>query len=86
MATGTWPPRRGGGGCAAPPFPSRACPQGARQATGRPAPNLPSPSAPRAVHGLHAAYRTERLKLAATARALGLVERALHGEVFAPSL
>src|ERR1700729_661863 len=41
---------------------------------------------PHAVDAVLAAYRTEGRRLAANARAVALVERALHGEMFAPTL
>ena len=41
---------------------------------------------PHAVDAVLAAYRTEGRRLAATARAVALVERAIHGEEFVPKL
>ena len=41
---------------------------------------------PRAADGVLAAYRKEGFALAATARAVELVERAIKGETFAPKL
>ena len=41
---------------------------------------------PHAVDGVLAAYKTEGFKLARVARGLGLVERAIRGESFAPRL
>jgi hypothetical protein len=41
---------------------------------------------PHAVDGVLAAYKMEGFKLAAIARAVELVERAIRGEVFAPRL
>jgi hypothetical protein len=38
------------------------------------------------VDGVLAVYKSEGFKLAATVRAVGLVERALRGEVFTPRL
>jgi len=41
---------------------------------------------PHAIDTVLAAYRKEGARLAATARAVGLVERALRGEVFSPKM
>jgi hypothetical protein len=41
---------------------------------------------PHAIDTVLAAYRKEGARLAATARAVGLVERALRGEVFTPQM
>jgi hypothetical protein len=41
---------------------------------------------PHAVDGVTAAYRVEGFQLAATARAVELVERAIRGEMFTPRL
>ena len=41
---------------------------------------------PHAVDAVLTAYRTEGRRLAATARAVVLVERAIRGEIFAPKL
>ena len=41
---------------------------------------------PQAIDTVLAAYRKEGARLAATARAVGLVERALRGEVFTPKM
>src|ERR1700679_4064457 len=44
------------------------------------------PAALAAMAAVLAAYRTEGRRLAANARAVALVERALHGEMFAPKI
>jgi len=41
---------------------------------------------PHAIDTVLAAYRKEGARLAATARAVGLVERALRGEAFTPTM
>ncbi len=41
---------------------------------------------PHAIDTVLAAYRKEGARLAATARAVGLVERALRGEAFTPKM
>jgi hypothetical protein len=53
--------------------------------TGLPGPNSGCPCL-RAVDGVLAAYKKEGFALAATARAVELVERAIRGETFAPKL
>jgi hypothetical protein len=62
---------------------ARACLEGARRGyrTAR-----AESVAPHAVDGVLAAYQAEGFKLAATARAVELVERALRGKVFTPGL
>ena len=47
---------------------------------------VPVETGEQAVQAVLAAYRKEGARLAATARAVGLVERALRGEVFSPKL
>jgi hypothetical protein len=63
-----------------------ACVEGARAGyrtvRGELAESLP----PHAVDAVLTAYRTEGRRLAATARAVVLVERAIRGEIFAPKL
>jgi hypothetical protein len=65
---------------------AKACVESARQGyrTARTelAPALP----PHAVDAVLAAYRREGNRLAATARAVALVERALRGEMFTPKM
>jgi hypothetical protein len=65
---------------------ARACLEGARQGYRTARTELAESVPPHAVDGVLAAYRTEGFKLAATARAVELVERALRGEVFAARL
>jgi hypothetical protein len=64
---------------------ARACLEGARQGYRTARAELAEPVPSHAVDGVLAAYRTEGFKLAAT-RAVELVEQALRGEVFAPTL
>jgi hypothetical protein len=63
-----------------------ACVQGARQGYRTARTELSESIPPHAVDALLSAYRREGTRLAATAKAVGLVERALHGEVFSPKL
>jgi len=65
---------------------ARACVEGARRAYRTARAELGAFLPPHAVDGALAAYRTEGFKLAATARAVELVERAIRGDVFAPKL
>jgi len=64
---------------------SRACVEGARQGYRTARTELAGALPPHAVDTVLAAYRKEGARLAATARAVGLVERALRGEVFSPT-
>ncbi|SRR5216683_3728131 len=63
-----------------------ACVEGARQGYRTARTELASALPPHAVDAVLAAYRREGRRLVATARAVGLVERALRGEVFTPKL
>ena len=65
---------------------SRACVEGAREGYRTARVELGVALPPHAVDGVLAAYKMEGFKLAATARAVELVERAICGEVFAPRL
>jgi hypothetical protein len=65
---------------------ARACVEGARRAYRTARAELGAFIPPHAVDGALAAYRTEGFRLAATARAVELVERAIRGEAFAPRL
>ena len=65
---------------------SKACVEGARQGYRTARTELADALPPHAVDTVLAAYRKEGVRLAATARAVGLVERALRGEVFTPKL
>jgi hypothetical protein len=65
---------------------ARACVEGARQGYRAARAELGVALPPHAVDGVLAAYRTEGYKLAATARGVELVGRAIRGEVFAPKL
>jgi hypothetical protein len=65
---------------------SRACVEGARQGYRMARTELADTLPPHAVDTVLAAYRKEGARLAATARAVGLVERALRGEVFTPGM
>ena len=65
---------------------SRACVEGARQGYRTARTELAGALPPHAVDTVLAAYRKEGARLAATARAVDLVERALHGEVFTPKM
>ena len=61
---------------------SRACVEGARQGYRTARTELAGALPPHAIDTVLAAYRKEGARLAATARAVGLVERALRGEIF----
>jgi hypothetical protein len=65
---------------------SRACVEGARQGYRAARTELAGALPPHAVDTVLSAYRKEGARLAATARAVGLVERALRGEVFTPAM
>jgi hypothetical protein len=65
---------------------TQACVEGARAGYRTTRTELGDAIPPHAVDAVLAAYRTEGRRLAATARAVALVERALHGETFAPKL
>ncbi len=65
---------------------SKACVDGARQGYRTARTELAGTLPPHAIDTVLAAYRKEGARLAAIARAVGLVERALRGEVFAPTL
>jgi hypothetical protein len=63
----------------------RACVEGARQGYRTARTELAGVLPPHAIDTVLAVYRKEGARLAATARAVGLVERALRGEVFTAS-
>jgi hypothetical protein len=65
---------------------TQACVEGARAGYRTTRTELGEAIPPHAVDAVLAAYRTEGRRLAAIARAVALVERALHGETFAPKL
>src|SRR5712691_3547501 len=65
---------------------SKACVEGARQGYRTARTELAGTLPPHAIDTVLAAYRKEGARLAATASAVGLVERALRGEVFTPTL
>jgi hypothetical protein len=65
---------------------SRACVEGARQGYRTARTELAGALPPHAIDTVLAAYRKEGARLAAAARAVGLVERALRGEVFTPKM
>jgi hypothetical protein len=65
---------------------TRACVEGARTGYRTVRSELAEELPPHAVDALLTAYRTEGRRLAAIARAVELVERAIRGEVFAPKL
>ena len=65
---------------------ARSCVEGAREGYRTARVELGVALPPHAVDGVLAAYKMEGFKLAATARAVGLVERAIRGDVFAPRL
>jgi hypothetical protein len=65
---------------------SRACVEGARQGYRTARTELADTLPPHAVDTVLAAYRKEGARLAAIDRAVGLVERALRGEVFTPAM
>lgn len=61
-----------------------ACVDGARQGYRTARTELSEMLPPHAVDAVLSAYRKEGTRLVSTARAVDLVERALHGEVFVP--
>jgi hypothetical protein len=63
-----------------------ACVEGARAGYRTVRTELAEELPPHAVDAVLTAYRTEGRRLAATARAVVLVERAMRGEVFTPRL
>jgi hypothetical protein len=65
---------------------TQACVEGARAGYRSTRTELGETIPPHAIDAVLTAYRTEGRRLAATARAVVLVERALHGETFAPKL
>ena len=65
---------------------TNACVEGARQGYRTTRTELAEALPPHAVDALLTAYHREGTRLAATARAVTLVERALQGEKFTPKL
>ena len=65
---------------------SKACVEGARQGYRTARTELAGALPPHAIDTVLAAYRKEGARLAATAQAVDLVERALRGEVFTPTM
>ncbi len=65
---------------------SKACVEGARQGYRMARTELAGALPPHAIDTVLAAYRKEGARLAATAEAVDLVERALRGEVFTPKM
>ena len=65
---------------------AHACVEGARRSYRTARAELGVALPPHAVDGVLAAYRKEGFALAATARSVELVERAIRGEIFAPKL
>jgi hypothetical protein len=65
---------------------TKACVEGAREGYRTARTELGGALPPHAIDTVLAAYRKEGARLAATARAVGLVERALRGEVFSPKI
>jgi hypothetical protein len=65
---------------------SKACVEGARQGYRAARTELADSMPPHAIDTVLAVYRKEGARLAATARGVGLVERALRGEVFTPKM
>ncbi|MGH3169671.1 MAG: hypothetical protein ACRDN0_27805, partial [Trebonia sp.] len=65
---------------------SRACVEAAREGYRTARTELAGSLPPHAIDTVLAADRKEGARLAATARAVGLVERALRGEVFTPKM
>ena len=63
---------------------SKACVEGARQGYRTARTELAGTLPPHAIDTVLAAYRKEGARLAAIARAVGLIERALRGETLAP--
>jgi hypothetical protein len=64
---------------------SKACVEGARQGYRTARTELAGTLPPHAIDTVLAAYRKEGARLAATARAVGLIERALRGETLEPA-
>jgi hypothetical protein len=65
---------------------SKACVEGAREGYRTARTELAGALPPHAIDTILAAYRKEGARLAETARAVDLVERALRGEVFTPKM
>ena len=65
---------------------SKACVEGAREGYRTARTELAGVLPPHAIDTVLAAYRKEGARLAETARAVNVVERALRGEVFTPKL
>ena len=65
---------------------SKACVEGARQGYRTARTELAGVLPPHAIDTVLAAYRKEGARLAATVEAVDLVERALRGEVFTPTM
>ena len=65
---------------------AKACVEGARQGYRTARTELAGALPPHAIDTVLAAYRKEGARLAATAQAVDLVERALRGEVFTPKM
>jgi hypothetical protein len=65
---------------------AHACVEGARRSYRTARAELGVALPPHAVDGVLAAYKKEGFALAATARSVDLVERAIRGETFAPKL
>jgi len=65
---------------------SKACVEGAREGYRTARTELAGVLPPHAIDTVLAAYRKEGARLAETARAVDLVERALRGEVFTPKM
>jgi len=65
---------------------AKACVEGAREGYRGARTELAASLPPHAIDTVLAAYRKEGARLAATARAVDLVERALRGETFAPAM
>src|SRR5580700_1988561 len=65
---------------------TKACVEGAREGYRTARTELGGALPPHAIDTVLTAYRKEGARLAATARAVGLVERALRGEVFSPKM
>jgi hypothetical protein len=65
---------------------SKACVEGARQGYRTARTELAGALPPHAIDTVLAAYRKEGARLAATAQAVDLIERALRGEVFTPTM
>jgi hypothetical protein len=65
---------------------SQACVEGAREGYRTARTDLAGVLPPHAIDTILAAYRKEGARLAETARAVDLVERALRGEIFTPKM